>query len=225
MWCVAELNDEYVLRMNDVLELYEREYEASEPVVCLDERPVQLHDEKRTEKPAAPGKPRRYDYEYVRCGTANIFCVVEPLAGRHMAKATQTRSGVEFAKVLGELANRYRKADTIHLVMDNLSTHSKASLERHYGQERGQEIWNRFTIHYTPKHASWLNQAEIEICMMNRQSLRGRRFPTLAQLRDHVGAWVRATNAARTRIDWRFTREKARLCFGLEATETKLQKH
>ncbi len=138
MWCVPELDDEYDAKMEDVLDLYERPYDANEPVVCLDERPVQLRGDKRERRPARPGKPARCDYEYVRLGTANIFCAVEPLAGKHMAKVTATRSGAEFAKMLMNVATRYPNADTIHLVVDNLNSHTLASLVRHYGERRGR---------------------------------------------------------------------------------------
>ncbi len=161
MWCVAELNDEYIARMEHVLELYERPYNPEEPVVYLDERPTPLHRETRKASPAKPGKEARYDYEYVRNGTANIFCAVEPLAGKHITRATPTRDHREFAKMMRVISEHYPDARTIHLVLDNLSTHSIRSLIRFYGKEVGREIWERFTIHFTPKHGSWLNMAEI----------------------------------------------------------------
>lgn len=171
MWCVPELNEEYIARMENILDLYERPVSREEPVVCLDERPIALHGEKRERTPVKSGKDAHVDYEYVRKGTANIFVAVEPLAGKHITKVTPTRTGGEFAKMLGQIARRYPKAKTIHLVMDNLSTHSGRSLERHYGEDKGRALWSRFTVHFTPKHASWLNQAEIEISILNRQSI------------------------------------------------------
>lgn len=214
MWCVSELDDEFIERMEDVLSLYERPYHRSEPVVCLDERPVQLHGEKHEATPARPGQPARYDYEYVRRGTANVFCAVEPLAGRHLAKATRTRSGPEFAEMLRGIARAYPRAKTIHLVMDNLSTHTEKSLTRHLGPKRGARLWQRFTVHYTPKHGSWLNQAEIEIGLLNRQCLGKRRLPTFRRLRSEVEHWRRDVDARRVRIDWKFTCEDARDLFG-----------
>jgi len=154
MWCVAELDEEYIARMEDVLDLYERPLDAAEPVVCLDERPVALHGQTRPASRVKPCRPARYDYEYVRNGTANIFCAVQPLAGKHITKVTPSRRGVEFAKMLGEIARRYRRARSIHLVLDNLSTHSAASLCRQYGNEQGMRLWSRFAIHHTPKHGS-----------------------------------------------------------------------
>lgn len=213
MWCVPDLDDEYIERMEDILDLYERPYDAREPVVCLDERPVVLHGEKRAGNSVRPGRSARYDYEYVRRGTANVFCAVQPLAGRHFTKATATRSGAEFAQMLREVARRYPRATTIHLVIDNLSTHREKALCDHLGPRRGARLWGRFTVHYTPKHASWLNMAEMEISLLNRQCLNDRRLPTLRKLRQEVTAWDRRANANRTRIHWRFTAKDARRLF------------
>lgn len=220
MWCVPRLDKEFIERMEDLLELYERPLDPREPVVCLDERPVKLHDDARKGSNVKPGRPVRYDYEYVRRGTANVFCVVEPLAGRHITKPTATRHGSEFAKLLTDIARRYPKAKTIHLVMDNLSTHFLSSLTGHYGDRRGRALWRRFTVHYTPKHGSWLNQAEIEIGVLNRQCLGRRRIPTLEKLRDEVRVWNRGANQRRQRINWRFTRAKARKRFGYSTLKT-----
>jgi len=220
MWCVPELDDEYIERMEDVLGLYEKPYKAHEPVVCLDERPVQLHGESRARSRAKPGKEARYDYEYVRKGTANIFCAVEPLAGRHITRATPNRNHREFAKMMSAIARRYSDARTIHLVMDNLSTHSRKSLLKFYGEEAGALLWDRFTVHFTPKHGSWLNIAEIEIGLMNRQALGTRRFPDLPSLRQQVNAWHRRANKAQQKVAWTFTRKKARKTFAYDPTTT-----
>jgi hypothetical protein len=158
MWCVADLNDDYIDKMEDVLETYERPYDAAQPVVCLDEKPVTLHADVRPASPAKPGREARQDSEYERCGTANVFCAVEPKAGRHFTFPTPDRSGFQFAQVLFHLALQYPKAETIHLVMDNLSSHHQKSLTDLYGKEMASEVWNCFTVHYTPKHGSWLNQ-------------------------------------------------------------------
>ena len=220
MWCVPELNDEYIARMEDVLDVYERPYNPNEPVVCLDERPIVLHNDVRARSEVRPGRSARYDYEYARCGTANVFCAVEPLAGKHITKATPNRSGVEFAKMMSEIARRYPRADTIHIVLDNLSTHFESSLLRQYGHVRGTQLWNRFTVHYTPKHGSWLNQAEIEIGVFNRQCIGKRRLSTLDELYNEAFAWSRRANAQRLKIRWRFTKEKARSKFGYQPTKT-----
>ena len=220
MWCVPELDDAYIACMEDVLELYERPYDPSEPVVCLDERPVQLHDDARAGSAARPGRCTRYDYEYVRRGTANIFCAVEPLAGRHITKVTKRRKAADFARMLMDIARCYPDAATIHLVVDNLSTHTIKSLVRHFGPDIAQELWSRFTVHYTPKHGSWLNMAEIEIGLLNKQSLGKLRFPELPALRRHVRAWNRRVNKDRVRIEWTFTRRKARKKFAYKPTRT-----
>ena len=216
MWCGSTLDAEFIERMEELLELYERPLDPAEPVVCLDERPVRLHDEKRQRVHAQPGRAARYDYEYVRRGTANIFCAIEPRAGKHITKVTSKRSSSDFAKMLMEIARRYPKAKTIHLVMDNLSTHFLSSLIRHYGEERGRALWSRFTVHYTPKHGSWLNQAEIEISILNRQCIGTQRFETQRELKAQVQAWNRRANAQRIRFRWAFTTEKAREKFRYE---------
>jgi transposase len=216
MWCVAELDDEYVDRMEDVLAVYEKPVNPAEPVICLDEKPVSLHADVRPPIPAKPGKPAKQDNEYERHGTANVFAVVEPKAGRHFTEVTPNRSGAEFARVLGNLVGQYPFARTIHLVMDNLSTHTRKSLVDHFGEKEGGYVWNRFTLHYTPKHGSWLNQAEIELSLLSRQCLGSRRIPDLGVLRRQAEAWTREANSKRTTIHWRFTRRKARKTFSYE---------
>src|SRR5579863_1281175 len=183
MWCIPQLDAEYVRKMEDVLAVYEKPYTEAEPVVCLDEKPVSLHAEIRPSQPARPGHLAKRDSEYERCGTANVFCAVEPKAGRHFTFATPDRSAVEFAHVVFELALQYPQADTIHLVMDNLNIHRRKSLTDLLGTEIGGEVWDRFSVHYTPKHGSWLNQAEIEIGIFTRQCLGHRRIPDLGTLR------------------------------------------
>ena len=147
MWGVAKLNDKYIARMEDVLETYERPDDPTQPVVCLDEKPLTLHADVRPPRPAAEGREACYDSEYQRRGTANVFCAVEPKAGLHFTFVTPNRSGVEFARELFEVALAYPEAETIHLVMDNLSSHSRKSLTDLCGDEFGGEIWDRFTPH------------------------------------------------------------------------------
>jgi transposase len=214
MWCVGELNEDYMAKMEDVLEVYERSYDADEPVVCLDEKPVTLHADVRPASPAKPGREARQDNEYERRGTANVFCAVEPKAGRHFTFATPDRSGFEFAKVAFELALCYPAARTIHLIMDNLNIHRRKSLTDLLGHEIGSEVWDRFTVHYTPTHGNWLNQAEIEIGMFSRQCLGSRRIPDLATMQRETRAWNHRTNRARTRINGQFDRRAARRKFG-----------
>jgi hypothetical protein len=213
MWCVAELNEDYIAKMEDVLEIYERAYDPSEPVVCLDEKPVTLHADVRPASPAKPGREARQDNEYERRGTANIFCAVEPKAGRHFTFATPDRSAFEFAKVAFEIALQYRGVRTIHLVVDNLNIHRRKSLTDLLGNQFGKEVWDCFTVHYTPTHGSWLNQAEIEIGLLSRQCLGRRRIPDLATLQHETRAWNRRMNRSRARINWRFDRTAARRKF------------
>ena len=214
MWCVADLNEKYIDNMEDTLETYERPYDPQEPVVCLDEKPVTLHADVRPFSAALPGREARRDNEYERCGTANVFCAVEPKAGRHFTFPTPDRSGFEFAQVLFHLALEYPEAKTIHLVMDNLNIHRQKSLTDLYGAEVGGEIWDRFTVHYTPTHGSWLNQAEIEIGLFSRQCLGTRRIPDLKTLRREARAWNRRMNRNRVKINWKFDRKAARRKFG-----------
>ena len=199
--------------MEDVLAVYEKPYDPAEPVVCLDEKPVSLHADVRAPIPAKPGSVAKRDNEYKRCGTANVFGVVEPKAGWHFTTATPDRSAFQFAQAVYRLALAYPEAETIHLVMDNLNTHCRKSLTDLYGAEVGGEIWDRFTVHYTPKHGSWLDQAEIELSLFSRQCLGTRRISDLKTLQQETKAWTREANRQRTTIHWRFTRRKARKTF------------
>lgn len=213
MWCIAELNDEYIERMEDVLEVYERPLSAEEPVVCVDEKPVTLHNDVRDPIPMKPGSVAKRDNEYERCGTANAFCGIEPKAGVHFTKVTPTRSSPEFADFIQSIANRYIKAKTIHLVMDNLSSHTRKALVDRFGQEEGGSLWERFTVHYTPVHGSWLNQAELEIGLFSKQCLGKRRIGDIRRLRTEARAWNRRTNRNQVTINWTFDRKKARKKF------------
>jgi hypothetical protein len=214
MWVVADLNDDYIAKMEDVLETYEQPYDPQQPVLCLDEKPVTLHADVRPTSPAQPGREARRDNEYERCGTANVFCAVEPKTGRHFTFPTPDRSGFEFAQVAVSLALAYPAAQTIHLVMDNLNSHRQKSLAAVFGAEMAAEVWDRFTVHYTPIHGSWLNQAEIEIGIFSRQCLGKRRIPDLKTLRREAKAWNRRMNRDRVKIAWKFDRKTARRKFG-----------
>jgi len=199
--------------MEDVLAVYERHYNDAEPVLCLDEKPVSLHADVRLPRPLQPGKPARPDNEYKRCGTANVFGAVEPKAGRHFTTATPDRCAVQFAHLMRYLAGQYPAARTIHLVMDNLNIHCRKSLVDAFGEREGEDLWNRFTVHYTPKHGSWLNQAEIELSLYARQCLGTRRIPDLGTLKRETRIWNRKIDRKRTKINWQFTRKKARKLF------------
>jgi len=218
MWCVAELNDEYIENMEDVLETYEKPLSPEEPVVCVDEKSVTLHEEVRDPLPMKPGSVAKRDYEYKRCGTANVFCGIEPKAGVHFTRVTPTRSAAEFADFIRSVAAHYPKAQTIHLVMDNLNTHHRKTLVDRFGDAEGNSLWNRFTVHYTPKHGSWLNQAEIEISLFSRQCLGKRRIGDLRPLQAETHAWNRRVNRKRVTINWTFSRKKARNKFGYKHT-------
>lgn len=213
MWCVAELDEAYIKKMEDVLAVYEKPYDPAEPVVCVDEKPVSLHADVRPPSPAKPGKPAKQDNEYERRGTANVFGAVESKAGRHFTAATPDRSGYQFACLVKRIVDHYPQAQTIHLVMDNLNIHGRKSLVTHFGEEKGGSLWDRLTVHYTPKHGSWLNQAEIELSLVSRQCLGSRRIPDLGKLQREIKAWNRKANQKRTKINWRFTRKKARKLF------------
>src|SRR5215475_4353919 len=219
MWVVADLDDEYIVKMEDVLEVYERPYNPQEPVICVDEKPITRNADLRSASPAVPGREARRDNEYERRGTANVFCAVEPKAGRHFTFATPDRSGFEFAQVAVRLALAYPSATTIHLVMDNLSSHTQRSLAAVFGAEMAAEVWNRFTVHYTPTHGSWLNQAEIEIGIFTRQCLGKRRIADLKTLRSEARAWNRRMNHDRVKITWKFDRKTARRKFGYKKNQ------
>ena len=202
--------------MEDVLAVYEKPYRAGEPVVCLDEKPIVLHADVRPSRPLRPGRAVRRDNEYKRCGTANVFCAVEPKAGRHFTFPTPNRSAAQLAPVLGRIISKYPCANTIHLVMDNLNIHGRKTLSDYFGEKQGGDLWKRLTVHYTPKHGSWLNQAEIEISLFARQCLGKRRIPSLPLLRREARAWNRMVNRHQVTIDWRFTRTKARQKFNYD---------
>jgi hypothetical protein len=214
MWCVGDLDAEYLRKMEDVLAVYEKPYNTAEPVVCLDEKPVSLHADRRPPLPARPGLVAKRDNEYKRCGTANVFCAVEPKAGKHFTFPTPDRSAPQLAGILERIIGSYPFARTIHLVMDNLNIHCRKTLTDHFGEESGGYLWSRLTVHYTPKHGSWLNQAEIEISLFARQCLGKRRISSLPLLRSEARAWNRQVNRANVMIDWQFSRKRARKKFG-----------
>jgi len=199
--------------MEDVLAVYEKPLSDKEPVVCMDEEPVVLHADARPPRPMRPGRVVRQDCEYQRRGTANAFCGAEPKAGRHFTKITPNRSAPQFADYLLEIIAAYPMANTIHRLMGNLSSHSRKALVARYGERIGGLLWDRFTVHYTPKHGSWLNQAEIEISLFSRQCLGRRRIPSLTDLDYEAKAWNRKMNRDRVIINWKFTRRKARQKF------------
>lgn len=216
MWCIPKLDKEFVERMEDILDVYERGYDPSHPVVCVDEKPVPLTADKRQPIPHSPGSVQKIDYEYCRNGSVNVFCTVEPLKGVYMNRVTSSRTGYEFAKIIGSIGRKYSEAEKITLVLDNLSTHYEQSLIKFYGEKEGSRIWNRFEVHYTPKHGSWLNQAEIAIGMYDRQCLGESRIGDIETLRKKTKAWNKIINKKKVEIKWKFTKKKAREKFGYQ---------
>jgi hypothetical protein len=212
MWCIPPGADcGFVAAMEDVLAVYHRPEDPKRPVVCLDETSKQLIGEIRTPLPPAPGTPARYDSEYVRNGTANLFMAFEPLAGWRHVGVTDSRTRRDWAWfVKGLLDGRYKDAEKVVLVMDQLNTHSTASLYEAFAPEEARRLAERLDIHHTPKHGSWLNMAEIELGVMSRQCLR-ERTEDKATLAKQVGAWERQRNQKRCRADWQFTAADARV--------------
>jgi len=209
MWCIGTLTDEYRRRMYDVLELYARPYRESEPVICIDEKSKQLIRDSRPALAVKPGVPAKCDYEYVRAGTCNVFVAVEPRGGRRVVEVTERRTKPEFVGFVQQLVERtYASATKVHLVLDNLNTHFRSCFEEVLGPTAAKALLRRVEFHHTPKHASWLNMAEIEIGILDRQCL-GRRLMDRATARREVRAWQRHRNACRRGIDWTFTRQDA----------------
>lgn len=209
-WCFPEVGAAFVCAMEDVLELYAQPADPRRPTVCFDEMPVQLVGEARSPRPARPGQPARYDYEYTRNGTANLFLRFEPQAGRRRVTATARRTKADFAAQMRALVDEdYPEAAVIRVVLDNLNTHTPAALYEAFPPAEARRILRRLEFHYTPKHASWLNQAEIEFGALAGQCL-DRRIPDTATLAGEVAAWERERNAARATVAWRFTVDAAR---------------
>ena len=209
-WCVPKLDEQFIERMEDLLEVYERPADPRIPVVCMDEKPIQLLDEVRPPSGILPGQCKRVDYEYQRNGTCNVFCAVEPKSGKYFTEVTPKRTAEDFSRFIAALAERYTSSQRIVLVMDNLNSHRLESLIRCFGQEKASKLWDRFEVHYTPKHGSWLNQAEIAINIYARQCLGRSRIPDLQTLDKRTKAWTAIVNRKRVTINWQFTREQAR---------------
>ena len=206
-----ERDAEFVCAMEDVLDVYHRPYDEKRPLVCLDEASKQLIGETVQPLPAEPGRPERFDYEYVRNGTANLFMVSEPLPGWRAVRVTERRTAKDFAEVVRWLVEEvHPEAEKIVLVMDNLNTHKLASLYEAFPPERARRIADRLEIHHTPKHGSWLNMAEIELSVLSRQCL-DRRIESMAAIRNEVAAWEEARNEEQVEVRWQFTTAEARI--------------
>ena len=196
--------------MENVLDVYKRPYSREFPVVCMDESPKQLIRETRTPLAPKPGRLERCDYEYERCGVCNIFMASEPLAGKRLVEVTQRRTKSDWARFIKEIAENYKDAKRITLVMDNLSTHKAGSLYEVFPPDEARRIRDRFEFVYTPKHGSWLNMAEIELNVLMGQCL-GRRIDDIGDVQSEVAAWQRHRNNLDATVNWQFTTEKARV--------------
>jgi transposase len=210
MWCIPKVDAEYVARMEDVLALYAEPPDERRPVVCFDETPRQLIGEERVPVRAEPGKRARFDYEYVRNGTANVFMFVDANRPWRHAKVTDQRTCIDFAECMRDLIDEhYPDADKIRVVLDNVSSHSQAALYQRFAPAEARRILSRIEFHFTPKHASWLNMVEIEIGVMVRQCL-SRRIAEKATLVSEVAKWERRRNGEGSRIQRMFTVDRAR---------------
>ena len=196
--------------MESVLDVYRRPYDARFPVVCMDESPRQLIDEVKTPIAGAPGRPARYDYEYKRRGVCNVFMANEPLAGKRVVNVTERKTKRDWAFFIAEIAERYRAAEKITLVMDNLNTHKPGSLYETFAPEQAKKLWDRFEFVYTPKHGRWLNMAEIELNVLIGQCL-NRRIGEMATVSAEVEAWQNHRNTKNATINWQFTTRDARI--------------
>lgn len=220
MWCIPQVDGEYVARMEDVLDLYAEAPDPKRPVVCLDESPVQLIGEVRQPIPAKPGRLERYDYEYRRNGTVNLFVLLDVHRPWRKVKLTERRTAEDYARCVRDLVDIHcPDAETIRIVQDNLSTHSAGALYQAFPPAEARRILRRIEFHYTPKHASWLNMVEIEIGVLRGQCL-DRRIDDPKRLRREITAWERQRNTARSRIKWMFTTEKARAKLGRAYPDT-----
>ena len=204
------MSGEFVAAMEDVLELYAEPHDPGRPRVNFDECSVELHADARPPEPPAPGRPARIDYEYVRAGTANLFVVVEPAAGRRHVTVTERRTKRDFAEQMRRLCDEfYPEAEVVRVVLDNLNTHTYGALYEAFAPAEARRLAAKLEFHYTPKHASWLNMAELELSVLARQCL-GRRIPDAKTLAEQVRAWQEARNRDGVKINWCFRVADAR---------------
>lgn len=197
--------------MEDILEVYRRSYDPEEPMVCMDEITKQLTKEARRTIPTEPGIPARYDYEYERNGVCNLFIFYEPFGGKRHVSITDRRKKVDWASQIKELLdNKYPSARKVVLVMDNLNTHTGASLYETFPPHEARRLLERLEIHYTPKHGSWLNIAEIELRILSGQCL-NRRIPDKQTLQKEIIQWQNQRNSRKAKVDWRFSTDNARI--------------
>lgn len=206
MWCIGEMDGEYVQRMHNLLDLYAEPYDSKKPVICFDEKSKQLISQ--VKKPVK-GKITKEDYNYKRNGTRNIFMAVEPKGGKRCTQVTYHRKKSDFARFIKRLVDeKYPHAEMIRIVLDNLNTHNESSFYETFDKVEAEGILNKLEFHYTPKHASWMNMAEIEIGVMDRQAIKGR-IPDEATLKRRIALWQGLRNFDKIGIKWTFTKEKA----------------
>ena len=211
MWCIPpQQNADFVAKMEDVLDVYTIPYDENCPVICIDEKPYQLLDECCDPIPMKMGSPKRIDNEYVRCGTSSIFVMTEPLTGWYHAHAREHRTAVDFALEIDDLFKIRPELTKIKLVMDNLNTHVISSFYKAFEPEKARNLVKKLDIHYTPKHGSWLNIAEVAISVLAKQCL-DRRIPTIEKLNREILAWENYSNATPKKINWQFTTSDARI--------------
>jgi len=214
MWCIPpKQNAEFVARMEDVLAVYERSYDEDYPVVCMDEKPFQLLDERYPQIPLSEANHTvRNDYEYEKQGTCSIFMFTEPLRGWRYTTALPQRTTMDWANQTKRLLDKqYAKAKKVVLIMDNLNTHGIHSLYEAFPPEEAFRLSQRLEIHHTPKHGSWLNIAEIELSALTTQCLKGRRIPTIEKLNGELAPWHTNRNETQKGVDWQFTTSDARI--------------
>lgn len=211
-WVIPpECDAEFVANMEDVLEIYEKPYDSAQPVLCMDEQPVQLVKEVRQPITGTKEHPRRVDYEYERAGTATIFMFTEPLSGWREATARESKTKIDWALEVARLMEgRYADCEKVSLVCDNLNTHTKGAFYEAFEPERARAIVRRLEFHYTPKHGSWLNIAENELSSLTRQCVSGRRFGDLSTLQEEITAWATDVNARQRGVDWQMQIDDAR---------------
>ncbi len=211
-WCIPPKHDaEFVACMEDILEVYHLPYRRDIPLVCMDEQPVQLIGEVKVPLPMEPGKPKRYDYNYERNGTAVNFIFTEPLGKWRKINIREQKTGVDWAHELKELLDvDYPDAEKVIIVCDNLNTHKIASFYEAFDPAEARRLVKRLELHYTPKHGSWLNIAEIELSILSKQCL-GRRFTNIETLKKEVGSWVKLRNQKQKGVNWQFTMKDARI--------------
>lgn len=210
-WVIPSVGAEFVWRMEDVLDVYARPYDPKRPQVCFDELPVQLIAETRRPLPSKPGQPERFDYEYKRNGTRNLFLFFQPLAGWRHVLITEHRTKIDYAQAMRHLVDDlFPEATVVVVVQDNLNTHTPAALYEAFEPAEAKRILDRLEFHYTPKHGSWLNMVEIELSVLSEQCL-DRRIPDDEALRQEVKAWETERNERRATVNWRFGTSDARV--------------